>query len=272
MDTSASKLSPELLAKYNETSTLYRESLNDLYSGTIQRLLKKDSEKVGDDIYTKGNVTAFQEVQQAVGRAKKLDPALNVQETLDGVRRGYLESVLKDFDSIGALKKTLDTDKKFSRTFDTVLTGDQKTRVKALTNAAYYGSKQADNALPLFMVGQQAQAVTLAAGGAAYVFNPDVQNAVKDHPLSSMALVAGVTLGPRALAKVITNPDAVNALLGLNKPISSLKPAQVLKIFNELSKAGITEQDLNRPSNATAAGSPFTQEEINAEITRRQQQ
>ena len=272
MDTSASKLSPELLAKYNETSTLYRESLNDLYSGTIQRLLKKDSEKVGDDIYTKGNVTAFQEVQQAVGRAKKLDPALNVQETLDGVRRGYLESVLKDFDSIGALKKTLDTDKKFSRTFDTVLTGDQKTRVKALTNAAYYGSKQADNALPLFMVGQQAQAVTLAAGGAAYVFNPDVQNAVKDHPLSSMVLVAGVTLGPRALAKVITNPDAVNALLGLNKPISSLKPAQVLKIFNELSKAGITEQDLNRPSNATAAGSPFTQEEINAEIIRRQQQ
>lgn len=272
MDTSASKLNPELLAKYNETSTLYHESLSDLYSGTIQRLLKKDSEKVGDDIYAKGNVTAFQEVQQAVGRAKKLDPTLNVQDTLDGVRRGYLESVLKDFDSIGALKKTLDTDKKFSRTFDTVLTGEQKTRVKALTNAAYYGSKQADNALPLFLPAQQAQAVTLAAGGAAYAFNPDVQTAVKDHPLSSLALISGVTLGPRALAKVITNPDAVNALLGLNKPITSLKPAQVLKIFNELSKAGVTEQDLKTPTNAQATGSPFSQEEIAAEIARRQQQ
>lgn len=268
MDSSASKLNPELLAKYKETSTLYRESLNDLYSGTIQRLLKKDSEKVGDDIYAKGNVTAFQEVQKAVARAKKLDPSLNVQETIDGVRRGYLESVLKDFDSLGNLKKTLETDKAFARTFDTVLTGEQKTRVKALTNAAFYGSKQAENALPLFMVGKQAQAATLAVGGAAYVFNPDVQNAVKDHPLGSMALVAGVTLGPRALAKVITNPDAVNALLGLNKPIGSLKPAQVLKVFNELSKAGVTEQDLNIPTNAAPAGSPFTQEEIDAEIAR----
>jgi hypothetical protein len=272
MDTSASKLNPELLKQYNATSTLYRESLNDLYSGTVQRLLKKDSEKVGDDIYSKGNVTAFQEVQQAVARAKKLDPELNVQDTINGVRRGYLESVLKDFDSIGSLKKTLDTDKKFSRTFNTVLTGEQQNRVKALTNAAFYGSKQAENALPLFMVGQQAQALTLAAGGAAYVFNPDVQNAVKDHPLSSMALVTGVTLGPRALAKAITNPNAVNALLQLNKPIGSLKPAQVLKIFNELSKAGITEQDLNKPSAAQPAGSPFSQVEIDAEIARRQQQ
>lgn len=272
MDTSASKLNPELLAKYNETSTLYRESLNDLYSGTVQRLLKKDAEKVGDDIYAKGNVTAFQEVQQAVARAKKLDPELNVQDTINGVRRGYLESVLKDFDSIGALKKTLDTDKKFSRTFDTVLTGDQKTRVKALTNAAYYGSKQADNALPLFMPAQQAQAVALTAGAGVYAFNPDVQSAVKDHPLSSLALIGGVTLGPRALAKAITNPDAVNALLGLNKPIGALKPAQVLKIFNELSKAGITEDDLNKPSNAQPTGSPFSQEEINAEIARRKAQ
>jgi hypothetical protein len=272
MDSSASKLAPDLLQKYKETSTLYRESMDELYSGTVQRLLKKDAEKVGDDIYAKGNVTAFQEVQQAVARAKKLDPNLNVKETIDGVRRGYLESVLKDFDSIGALKKTLDTDKKFARTFETVLTGEQKTRVKALTNAAFYGSKQADNALPLFMVGQQAQAVTLAAGGAAYVFNPDVQNAVKDHPLSSMGLIAGVTLGPRALAKVITNPDAVNALLQLNKPIGSLKPAQVLKVFNELSKAGVTENDLNIPQNAQQAGSPFTREQIEAEIARQRAQ
>jgi DNA repair protein RadC len=272
MDSSASKLAPELLQKYKETSTLYRESIGELYSGTVQRLLKKDAEKVGDDIYAKGNVTAFQEVKQAVARAKKLDPTLNVQETIDGVRRGYLESVLKDFDSIGALKKTLDTDKKFARTFETVLTGEQKTRVKALTNAAFYGSKQADNALPLFMVGQQAQAVTLAAGGAAYAFNPDVQNAVKDHPLSSMGLIAGVTLGPRALAKVITNPDAVNALLQLNKPIGSLKPAQVLKVFNELSKAGVTESDLNIPQNAQPSGSPFTREQIEAEIARQRAQ
>lgn len=272
MDTSASKLNPELLSKYKETSALYGESLSDLYSGTIQRLLKKDSEKVGDDIYAKGNVTAFQEVQQAVGRAKKLDPSLNVQETLDGVRRGYLESVLKDFDSIGALKKTLETDKKFSRTFETVLTGEQKNRVKALTNAAYYGSKQADNALPLFMAGQQAQAAVLAAGGAAYAFNPDVQTAVKEHPLGSLVLISGVTLGPRALAKVITNPDAVNAMLSLNKPVGALKPSQVLKVFNELSKAGVTEQDLNKPANAKPTGSPFSQEEINAEIARRQQQ
>jgi hypothetical protein len=269
MDTSASKLNPELLAKYKETSTLYSESLKDLYSGTIQRVLKKDSEKVGDDIYAKGNVTAFQEVQQAVARAKKLDPTLNVQETIDGVRRGYLESVLKDFDSLGALKKTLDTDKRFSRTFDTVLTGEQKTRVKALTNAAFYGSRQADNALPLFLPAQQAQAVTLAAGAGVYAFNPDVQSAVKDHPLSSMALITGVTLGPRALAKVITNPDAVNAMLSLNKPITSLKPAQVLKVFNELSKAGVTQEDLITPTNASPTGSPFTQEEINAEIARR---
>jgi hypothetical protein len=271
MDSSASKLAPDLLAKYKETSTLYRESLNDLYSGTIQRLLKKDSEKVGDDIYAKGNVTAFQEVQKAVGRAKKLDPNLNVQETLDGVRRGYLESVLKDFDSIGALKKTLETDKKFARTFDAVLTTEQKTRVKALTNAAFYGSKQADNALPLFLPAQQAQAITLAGGAALTVFNPDVRNAVKDHPLGSMALIAGVTLGPRAIAKVITNPGAVNALLGLNKPIGSLKPAQVLKIFNELSKAGVTEDDLNKPSNAQPTGSPFTVEQIDDEIARQRQ-
>lgn len=249
-----------LADQYKFYSGLYRDSINDLYSDTTAKLLAKDPEFVGKNIFQSGNVTAFQETKQALGRAKQLNPNLNVNDTLNSVRRGYVENLLKNEGTLATLGNKLDTDEAIRRTFETVLSKDQQANVKKLLKAAELSSIRPEATAPLFLAAQQAQAVTGLGGLAALTLSEDAKKVAAENPVWTGLTAGTILLGPRFIAKSITNPEAVNAAIALYKqqekglPITANLFAKSLKVFE---RAGITAQDLLQSETNTSSKAPI---------------
>lgn len=242
--------------QYKFYSKLYRESINDLYSDTTARLLNKDPEFVGKNIYQSGNVTAFEETKKALGRAKQLDPKLNVTDTLNSVRRGYVENLLKNEGTLDKLGSKIETDEAVRRTFNTVLTKDQQTNVMKLLKAAELSAVRPGQTAPLFVAAQQAQAVTGVVGAGAILLNPEAQSAAANSPYATAVTAGAILFGPRFIAKAITDPAATNAAVSMLKqqekglPITANLAAKTFKVFE---KAKITAEDLIQPTTETTS-------------------
>jgi len=242
--------------QYKFYSKLYRESINDLYSDTTARLLNKDPEFVGKNIYQSGNVTAFEETKKALGRAKQLDPKLNVTDTLNSVRRGYVENLLKNEGTLDKLGSKIETDEAVRRTFNTVLTKDQQTNVMKLLKAAELSAVRPGQTAPLFIAAQQAQAVTGVVGAGAILLNPEAQSAAANSPYATAVTAGAILFGPRFIAKAITDSAATNAAVSMLKqqekglPITANLAAKTFKVFE---KAKITAEDLIQPTTETTS-------------------
>jgi hypothetical protein len=250
--------SKTLAEQYKFYSNLYREGIEDLYSETTSKLLKKDPEFVGKNIFASGNVTAFNDMKKALGRAKQLDKTLDVQGTIDSVRRGYVENLLKSEGSLAGLGQKIDSDETIRRTFKTVLTEDQQNNVKRLLKAAELSSVRPTADAPLFLAAQQAQAIGTLGVGALLILNPDAQKVAADNPGWSTLAAGTVLLGPRFIAKSITNPKATNAALALIKQqeSGSVTGPLLLKSIQAFEKAGITAQDLLESESTTTNKAP----------------
>ena len=257
-----------LSEQYQLYSNLYKEGINDLYSETTSKLLRKDPEYIGKNIYASGNVTSFKDVQKALNRAKQLDPNLDVNSTISSVRRGYVENLLKSENSFAALGDKIKNDEALRRTFETVLTPAQQANVNRLLKAAELSSIKPPAEAPLFLASQQAQAVTGLGSVALIAMSPDAQKVASDNPYSTVALAGSILLGPRFIAKAITNPEATNAALALLKqqqqglPITKNLFLKTTRIFE---KAGITAEDLLNPEptkQAPVGLTPAEQEEL----------
>lgn len=251
--------SKTLTEQYKFYSTLYKDSVADLYSDTTAKLLDKDPEFVGKTIFQSGNVTAFKETQQALGRAKQLNPKLNVTESLNSVRRGYVENLLKSEGSLATLGAKIESDEAIRRTFETVLSKEQQNNVKRLLKAAELSSVRPEATAPLFLAAQQAQSVTGLLGVGALVLSDDAKKVASDNPVWTALTAGTVLLGPRFIAKSITNPNAVNAAIALLKqqeqglPITANLFAKSLKVFEQ---AGIVAEDLLQPKTDTSSPAP----------------
>lgn len=255
----ADDTSKTLSEQYKFYSTLYRNSINDLYTDTTAKLLTKDPEFVGKNIFASGNVTAFKEMQQSLSRAKQLNKELDVQSTIDSVRRGYVENLLKSEGSLAGLGQKIDSDETIRRTFKTVLTEDQQNNVKRLLKAAELSAVKPTADAPLFFAAQQAQAVGTLGGGALVLLNPDAQKVAADNPGWSAVAAGTMLFGPRFIAKSITNPKATNAALGLLKQQESGQAVTgplFLKAIKAFESAGITAQDLLESESDTTAKAP----------------
>lgn len=251
--------SKTLAEQYKFYSNLYREGIEDLYSETTSKLLRKDPEFVGKNIFASGNVTAFNDMKKALGRAKQLDKTLDVQGTIDSVRRGYVENLLKSEGSLAGLGQKIDSDETIRRTFKTVLTEDQQNNVKRLLKAAELSAVKPTADAPLFFAAQQAQAIGTLGGGALVLLNPDAQKVAADNPGWSAVAAGTMIFGPRFIAKSITNPKATNAALSLLKQQESGQAVTgplFLKSIQAFEKAGITAQDLLEPESNTTAKAP----------------
>jgi hypothetical protein len=266
----AEDTSKTLSEQYKFYSNLYRNSINDLYTDTTAKLLDKDPEFVGKNIFASGNVTAFKEMQQSLSRAKQLNKDLDVKATVDSVRRGYVENLLKSEGSLATLGKKIDSDEAVRRTFKTVLTEDQQNNVKRLLKAAELSSVKPTADAPLFFAAQQAQAIGTLGAGAVVLLNPDAQKVAADNPGWSAVAAGTMLFGPRFIAKSITDPRATNAALSLLKQQESGQPVTgplFLKAIQAFEKAGITAQDLlesesNTTSKAPVGLTPAEQEEL----------
>jgi hypothetical protein len=111
----------------------------------------------------------------------------------------------------------------------------------------------------LFLAAQQAQSVTGLAGLGALVLSDDAKKVASENPGWTALTAGAVLLGPRFIAKSITNPEAVNAAIALYKqqekglPITANLFAKSLKVFE---RAGITAQDLLQPETDTSSPAP----------------
>lgn len=251
--------SKTLAEQYKFYSNLYREGIEDLYSETTSKLLRKDPEFVGKNIFASGNVTAFNDMKKALGRAKQLDKTLDVQGTIDSVRRGYVENLLKSEGSLAGLGQKIDSDETIRRTFKTVLTEDQQNNVKRLLKAAELSAVKPTADAPLFFAAQQAQAIGTLGGGALVLLNPDAQKVAADNPGWSTVAAGTMIFGPRFIAKSITNPKATNAALSLLKQQESGQAVTgplFLKAINAFESAGITAQDLLETESDTTSKAP----------------
>lgn len=245
--------------QYKFYSTLYRDSINDLYTDTTAKLLNKDPEFVGKSIYQSGNVTAFEETKKALGRAKQLDPKLNVTDTLNSVRRGYVENLLKNEGTLEKLGQKIESDEAVRRTFNTILTKDQQTNVMKLLKASELSAVRPDQTAPLFFAAQQAQAFTGLAGVGALIFSDEAQKVAANSPFATVVTAGTVFLGPRFIAKAITNPEATNAAVAMLKQQENGLPVTAnlaAKAFQAFEKAKITVEDLVKPTTETTSKAP----------------
>lgn len=255
----AEDTSKTLSEQYKFYSNLYRTSINDLYTDTTAKLLAKDPEYVGKNIFASGNVTAFKEMQQSLSRAKQLNKDLDIDSTVAGVRRGYVENLLKSEGSLANLGSKIESDEAVRRTFETVLTKDQQTNVMKLLKAAELSSVKPPAEAPLFLAAQQAQAATGLIGLGAVILNPDAQKVASENPGWTAATAGTILFGPRFLAKSITNPSATNAALTLIKQRDAGQPITgplFLKAIKAFEKAGITAEDMLEPSSTQKTAAP----------------
>jgi len=243
----AEEQSGNLAQQYKFYSKFYRDSIQDLYSDTASKLLNKDPEFVGKSIFQNGNVTAWEEAKQALGRAKQLNPKLNVQQTLESVQRGYLENLLKSEGSFAKLGDKIKNDEAVRRTFEAVLPKATQGRVKTLLEAAKLSEGQPSATAPLFFAAQQAQTIGAVGSLGALLLSDEVKGLAADNPIKT-ALVGGtILLGPRFWAKAATSPEATNAALGIIKSQQSGIPLSgnlFLKATQAFERAGILADDL----------------------------
>lgn len=251
----AEEQSSNLAQQYKFYSKFYRDSIQDLYSDTASKLLNKDPEFVGKSIFQNGNVTAWEEAKQALGRAKQLNPKLNVQQTLESVQRGYLENLLKSEGSFAKLGDKIKNDETVRRTFEAVLPKATQGRVKTLLEAAKLSEGQPSATAPLFFAAQQAQTIGAVGSLGALLLSDEVKGLAADNPIKT-ALVGGtILLGPRFWAKAATSPEATNAALGIIKSQQSGIPLSgnlFLKATQAFERAGIVAEDLTARSEQKA--------------------
>lgn len=265
-----------LADQYKFYSKFYREGIQDLYNDTAAKLLDVDPEFVGKNIFKNGNVTAWNEATAALSRAKTLKPDLNVQQTIESVRRGYLEDLLKSDNSFAKLGDKIKNDETVRRTFEVVLPKEQQKRVMTLLEAARLSEVRPSASAPLFFAAQQAQATGALLSLGSLVLSDEARNLAADNPIKT-ALVGGtILLGPRFWAKAALNPEATNAALGIMKAQESGLPIGknlFLKASQAFEKVGITSEDLTQPptSPVAPAGAGLTAAE-QEELTRLEQE
>jgi hypothetical protein len=247
--------SGNLAQQYKFYSKFYRDSIQDLYSDTAAKLLDKDPEFVGKNIFQSGNVTAWNEAKQALVRAKQLNPNLNVQQTLESVQRGYLENLLKTDNSFASLGDKIKNDEAVRRTFEAVLPKAVQGRVKTLLEAARLSEVQPSATAPLFFAAQQAQTLGALGSVGALVLSDEARGVAADNPIKTALLGGTILLGPRFWAKAATSPEATNSALGILKSQQSGIPISknlFLKATGAFERAGITGEDLTAQSEQKA--------------------
>lgn len=244
-----------LADQYKFYSKLYRDSIQDLYSDTASKLLTKDAEFVGKNIFQSGNVTAWNEATQALGRAKQLNPNLNVKQTLESVQRGYLENLLKSEGSFASLGDKIKNDEAVRRTFEAVLPKAVQGRVKTLLEAARLSEVKPSATAPLFFAAYQAQTLGALGSVGALLLSDQAKGLAADNPLKTALLGGTILLGPRFWAKAATSPEATNAALSIIKSQQNGIPIDktlFLKATGAFERAGITGEDLTAQSEQKA--------------------
>ena len=232
MDSAAQTFNPQVQKEYRAVSAEYKRAMSTLYDDTVVKLLQKNPEKIGDAIGQSGNMTEALKVKKALRFAKEQGVA-GTDEIFDNFLSGYLQSVFKssgdDVGSFARLGEKLDQDKKFSRTFYTVLADKPiiKENISKLVKTAQIAEKENKPTILSGIFGTGAQGALVTGVGAS------VMGAPTD-------IIAQIALTQAGLAKVLTNRTATNILLkaeGLAQRGEQTKAIQLIRDSKVIQRA-----------------------------------
>lgn len=232
MDDAAQMFNPQVQKEYRAVSAEYKRAMSTLYDDTVVKLLQKNPEKIGDAIGQSGNMTEALKVKKALRFAKE-QGVKDTDEIFDNFLSGYLQSVFKssgdDVNSFARLGEKLDQDKKFSRTFYTVLADKPvlKENISKLVKTAQIAEKENKPTILSGIFGTGAQGALVTGVGAS------VMGAPTD-------VIAQIALTQAGLAKVLTNRTATNILLkaeGLAQRGEQTKAVQLIRDSKVIQRA-----------------------------------
>ena len=228
---------PRLAKAYNRANSWWKRGKatfnNDFISGLVVKD-KKTAERIGEYIFTNGNVTEIMQAKKALRTSAKLDKSLNYDEVWQSMQAGYLNTRLSNaanvdgMPRISSLKKLLLPKGKDARTFKTTFDKSQQEAIKDFVSLA-----EKIEAKPSSSLGMMVQLTQASAAGGLFALDLDVEG-------------GAVLLGPTALAYIFTNPRMTRAL------ISGMKTPAGTRVGREMAGRLLTRM--------TAEGIRFTRE------------
>jgi len=237
MDQGAQKLPGDLYGEYRKISDVYRRGSTAFHNDVIMQMMSKNPESVADYLYQTGNVSEVTQAKATLRQAKKFDPSLDTEGTWKNLQAAYLTRLFTASSAKGVegevvgkgMTKALGSEKN-SRTLNAMFDKDEVGKIKSIVDSARISQGTAKGG------GNLELAIPIGQGAAIAALTTESYS----HPghEGKSALAAGaVLLGPRVLAKMLTNPETVNALLSLPR-LSPRNP----KVIPALTKIGVQKE------------------------------
>lgn len=235
MDSGAQKLDPALYTQYRRISDAYRRGATAFGNDVIVDLVSKHPEEVADHLYQSGNVSEIVQAKATLRQAKQFDPTLDTDKVWKNLQASYLTRLFSAPSARGAegeivgkgLTKTTASEKNF-RTLSALFSPQEAAQIKSVFETARVvqaPAKSGHNLELAIPIGQGAAISALAYG--AYT-NPRYRP-------EEVAGAAAILIAPRVFAKMMTNPETVNALLRL--PRISPRDPKLIPILTKIGAA-----------------------------------
>lgn len=242
VDKQLKAIDSEAFGRYQTLNSNYANSTAALTPSLLKAVAKRGQQEnfsgVGALLVETNNPEYVKKAFKALQEAKKVNKDLNVLESMDALRQGYLLKLVggesRDLSQLVKAAEKLKANPKQQEVFDEVL-GASAPGVQKLLNAAFDAS-QGDSvgALSLMLRGQESQSLRtiVQAGGAGFVG--------AGGSFADLTLAAAVLGTPRLFAKMALKPSAVNKLLQLDKASRNMKPKMIASNLGRIAnEAGI---------------------------------
>lgn len=242
VDKQLKAIDSEAFGRYQTLNSNYANSTAALTPSLLKAAAKRGQQEnfsgVGALLVETNNPEYVKKAFKALQEAKKVNKDLNVLDSMDALRQGYLLKLVggesRDLSQLVKAAEKLKANPKQQEVFDEVL-GASAPGVQKLLNAAFDAS-QGDSvgALSLMLRGQESQSLRtiVQAGGAGFVG--------AGGSFTDLTLAAAVLGTPRLFAKMALKPSAVNKLLQLDKASRNMKPKMIASNLGRIAnEAGI---------------------------------
>lgn len=248
IDLSKNKLGNDLVTKYKQVQTNYREGMEGLYNETITEAMKMSPSKTGAYIFDLAETEKSTDLFKAVTQVDKYvaQGGKASAEVLGDFKYGFLNQAFSSPEKVQAFasKITKDSpqyDDELNKAFYKLFKNEAKD-IKDILNAANIGL---DPTAPggTYVRNKSLIAGTAAlGGGVGYIVAPEGVT----EKLPDILATAGVFLiTPRLIAKVATNKEAVSALADLSRASNNPKfgGAAAAKLIDRLNASGIIDSE-----------------------------
>lgn len=248
IDLSKNKLGPDLVQKYKETQTAYRQGMEGLFNETINEGMKLSPSKVGAYVFDLADTGKSTDLFKAVSQVDKYAKTAGKESTqvLNDFKYGFLEQAMSTPEKVKAFAGQLDSDPEMRRAFFKLFKNEAQP-LKEVLNAADLGLEGGKSGIAAYL--RNKAAITggqVAAGSLGYLVLPEDVKSKLSENLPETAITAGAFLiTPRLLAKASTNKEAISALADLAKVQNNPKfaGAAASKLVDRLNKSGIIDSE-----------------------------